>query len=146
MAKRKKHGTGNGKAGAAAGAAFVADLASNVIGQAVGQLVADGVQRQAPALFGGPDKGPDVATRMLLVLTEQGPRTVAQLIDLTDAPVQSLLDAIAGCRRAKLIGRIDKAGVVRVTEPGRCVAETVRRKLEQEGRAAGEESSGTGEG
>src|SRR5687768_1411631 len=148
MAKRKKKSKGdagdNGKA--VAGGAILADLVNNVAGQAIGQLIADGVQRKAPSLFGGPDKGPDTAAQVLMILAEHGPRSVAELLQLTDAPVQTLLDAVAAARRAKLIDRVDKSGVVRVTEPGCQVASTVRRKLEEQGEASSEESTSKGDG
>lgn len=144
--KSKGNGNGNGQAGGAAAGAVIADLVNNVAGQAIGQLLADGVQRKAPSLFGGPDKGPDTAAQALMILAEQGPRTVAELLDLTGAPVQTLLDAIAAARRARLVERVDKAGRVRATEPGCQVATMVRRKLEEQGRASDEESTSKGEG
>ena len=144
--KKKTKGGGNGQAGGAAAAAVVADLVNNVAGQAIGQLIADGVQRKAPSLFGGPDKGPDTAAQVLMLLAEQGPRTVAELLELTDAPVQTLLDALAAARRAKLVERIDKAGRVRATEAGCQAAAVVRRKLDERGEASGEESTSKGEG
>ena len=148
MAKGKKKSKGdagdNGKA--VAGGAILADLVNNVAGQAIGQLIADGVQRKAPSLFGGSDKGPDTAAQVLMILEEQGPRSVAELLQLTDAPVQTLLDAIAAARRAKLIERIDKSGTVRVTEPGCRLAATVRRKLEGRGEASSEESPSKDDG
>jgi hypothetical protein len=139
-------GSGDGQAARLGAAAFVADLTNNIAGQAIGQLVADGLQRKAPTLFGGPDKGPDIAARLLLVLAEQGPRSVAQLLEQTDAPVQTLLDAIAAARRAKLITRIDKAGMIRGTESGCAVARVVREKIEREGRVSDEESTAKGAG
>ena len=144
--KKKSKGGDDGTAGGAAAGAVIADLVNNVAGQAIGQLIADGVQRKAPSLFGGPDKGPDTAAEVLMILAEQGPRTVAELLDLTNAPVQTLLDALAAARRAKLVGRIDKAGTVSATEPGCRVAATVRRKLEQQGEASDEESTSKGNG
>ena len=148
MAKGKKKSKGdagdNGKA--VAGGAILADLVNNVAGQAIGQLIADGVQRKAPSLFGGPDKGPDTAAQILMILDEQGPRSVAELLELTNAPVQTLLDAVAAARRAKLIERVDKSGMVRVTEPGCQVAATVRRELEEQGEASSEESTSKGDG
>lgn len=144
--RKKSKGNGNGQAGTAAAGAVVADLVNNIAGQAIGQLLADGVQRKAPSLFGGPDKGPDTAAKILMVLAEHGPRSVAELLVLTDAPVQTLLDAIAAARRAKLIERIDKAGRVRATDPGCQVAAMVRQKLEQQGEASAEESTAKGDG
>ena len=144
--KKKSKGNANGEAaGSAAAGAVVADLMNNIAGQAIGQLIADGVQRKAPSIFGGPDKGPDAAAKVLMTLAEHGPRTVAELLAITGAPVQTLLDALAGARRAKLIERIDKAGRVRATPAGCDVARLVRRKLEQEGEASDEESTGKGE-
>ena len=139
--KRKDRNGNNGQAAGAAAGGVVADLVNNVAGQAIGQLIADGIQRKAPAIFGGPDRGPDTTARVLMVLSEQGPKTVAELLVLTDAPVQTLLDALAAARRAKLIARIEKTGVVRVTDPGSQVALAVRAKLEQQGEASGEEST-----
>ena len=143
--KKSKRGA-NEDGRAAAGGAVLADLVNNVAGQAIGQLIADGVQRKAPSLFGGPDKGPDTAAQVLMILDEQGPRSVAELLELTNAPVQTLLDAIAAARRAKLIERVDKSGTVRVTEPGCQVAATVRRKIEEQGEASSEESTSKGDG
>jgi hypothetical protein len=138
MAKgKKKH---KGEAGAAAGGAFAA-LATGIAGQALGQLVADGIQRKAPALFGGPNTAPDLTARMLMTLDENGPRTVAELVDALDAPVQTLLDAVTAARRAKLVARLDKSAVVRITEPGCAVAKVVRRKVEEQGQASHEEST-----
>ena len=71
---------------------------------------------------------------------------MAELLDITDAPVQTLLDAVAAVRRAKLINRTDKSGVVRATETGCQVAATVRRKLEENGEASDEESTAKGKG
>src|SRR4051812_36845190 len=154
MAKGKKKkqkggggdGPSDGQAARVGAAAFVADLTNNIAGQAIGQLVADGLQRKAPSLFGGPDKGPDVAARILLALAEHGPQTVAQLLEHTGAPVQTLLDAIAAARRAKLITRIDKSGMIRGTDAGCAVARVVREKMDREGRASDEESTAKGEG
>ena len=104
------------------------------------------MQRKAPSLFGGPDKGPDTAAELLMILSEQGPQRVAALLELTNAPVQTLLDALAAARRAKLIERVDRAGLVRITDPGCEVAATVRRKMEEQGEASDEESTGKGGG
>ena len=151
MAKGKKKskggGGGDGTAGGGAVAAgVVADFVNNVAGQAVGQLVGDALQRKAPGIFGGPDKGSDATAKLLMILAEQGPKSVAELIELADAPVQTLLDALAAARRAKLVGRIDKLGVVRITDPGCQVAVTVRKKVEEQGRASAEESTSKREG
>lgn len=137
----KKH---KGEAAVAGGA--LAALATGIAGQAIGQLVADGIQRKAPTLFGGPNTGPDLTARMLVTLAEQGPRSIAELVDALDAPVQTLLDAIAAARRAKLVARLDKSAVVRITEPGCAVADVIRRKLEEQGQASDEESTASGEG
>ncbi len=144
--KKSKGGGGDGEAAGVAAGAVIANLVNNVAGQAIGQLIADGVQRKAPGIFGGPDKGPDATAKLLMVLAEQGPKSVAELIELTDAPVQTLLDALAAARRAKLVGRIDKLGVVRITDPGCQVAATVRRKIEEQGQASAEESTSKGDG
>jgi hypothetical protein len=143
--KKRKH-RGDADDGPSGLGAFAGGFAGNVAGQALGQLLGDGLQRKAPSLFGGPDTGPDLPSRMLITLAEQGPKTVAELVDALDAPLQTLLDAIAATRRAKLIERVDKSAVIRVTDPGCQVATVVRRKLEEEGRASAEESTAKGEG
>lgn len=146
--KKKKHkvkGGGNDDGSTGLGA-FAGGFAGNVAGQALGQLLGDGLQRKVPSLFGGPDTGPDLPSRMLITLSEQGPKTVAELVDLLDAPLQTLLDAIAATRRARLIERVDKSAVVRITDPGCQVAGVIRKKLDEKGRASEEESTAKGEG
>ena len=143
--KKRRRSGGDDTAGAGVGG-FAAGLASGVAGQPIGQLIADGLQRKAPTVFGGPDKGPDLTARVLITLAEQGPKTVAELVDVLDAPVQTLVDSLTAARRARLIARVDKSGVVRVTEPGCRVADVVCRKLQEQGDASGEESTAAGEG
>lgn len=145
--KKRKRDRGGGDGRAARGdGGFAAGLASGIAGQAIGQLIADGIQRKAPTVFGGPDKGPDLTARVLITLSEQGAKSVAELVDALDAPLQTLLEALAAARRAKLITRVDKSGVVRVTEPGCRVADVVCRKLQKEGEASAEESTAAGDG
>ena len=144
--KKKRKGRGGDEDGSTGLGAFAGGFAGNVAGQALGQLLGDSLQRKAPSLFGGPDTGPDLPSRMLITLAEQGPKTVAELVDLLDAPLQTLLEAVAGTRRAKLIERVDKAAVVRITDPGCRVAGVIRKKLEEKGRVSEEESTAKGEG
>ena len=82
----------------------------------------------------------------MLTVTEQGAKTVAELLDLLDAPLQNLLDALISARRAKLIERIDKSALVRATAPGCRVADVIRRKVREQGRASSEQSAAKGEG
>ena len=144
--KKKRKGHGGDDDGSTGLGAFAGGFAGNVAGQALGQLLGDSLQRKAPSLFGGPDTGPDLPSRMLITLSEQGPKTVAELVDSLDAPLQTLLDAIAGARRARLIERVDKSAVVRITDPGCQVAGVIRRKLEEKGQVSEEESTAKGEG
>jgi hypothetical protein len=126
--------------------AFAGGLAGNIAGQAIGQLLGDAFQRKTPSAFGGPNSGPDLPSRMLLTLSDEGPKTVAELVHALDAPLQPLLDAIAAARRAKLIQRVDKSAVVRITEPGCQVAAVVRQKLGEQGRVTVEEPTAEGDG
>lgn len=142
--KSRKRRQGGDDDGTGIGA-FAGGLAGNIAGQAIGQLLGDALQRKAPSVFGGPDTAADLPSRVLITLSEQGARTVAELAEALDAPLQNLLDAIAAARRVRLIERIDRSAAVRITEPGRQVAAVVRRKLEERGRASAEESSATGQ-
>ena len=144
--KKRKNKNGDDQDGSTGLGAFAGGFAGNVAGQALGQLLGDSLQRKAPSLFGGPDTGPDLPSRMLMTIAEQGPKTVAELIDILDAPLQTLLDAVAATRRAKLIERVDKSAVVRITDPGCQVAGVIRQKLEEKGRASEEESTAKREG
>ena len=85
--KKKRKRKGGDQDGSTGLGAFAGGFAGNVAGQALGQLLGDSLQRKAPSLFGGPDTGPDLPSRMLITVAEEGPKTVAELVDVLDAPL-----------------------------------------------------------
>ena len=117
--KRRKKQSGNG--GGGGGAGMVAGAVGNVLGNMLGQLLADGLETwgsQAGSGNGQDRQDDDTAARVLKVLSERGPQSIAQLLEATNVGLTPLLGALRNVQEFRLIEFVGEGELVQLTQSG----------------------------
>jgi hypothetical protein len=142
MPKGKHKGGKKWKGGLRDTAQFWAPLAREIVGNFAGQVMAHKTTKPSKSkgdkgseTDDAPRKRRDVAGELVRVLSESGPRSVAQLVADTGVGLSPLLRALRDSRDFRLVELVDDDDVVQLTPCGSRVASAMRRDgIETEGR------------
>jgi hypothetical protein len=140
---KRKHGKKK-KGAVASTAKFWMPLAREIVGNFAGQAMAhhstkssksaDEKQQQQQHQH-HPQKRRDIASEVLRVLGESGPRSIAELITETGTGLSPLMRALRDSRDFRLVELVGDADVVQLTPAGSRVASALRRDaIEADGR------------
>jgi hypothetical protein len=140
MAKgKRKRGKKGKKGGGAVGANLTGDfwvhLLRETIGNFAGQLMADNTPKCASSTDAkGDEQECDVAADVLRVLSESGPRSIADLLAETNAGLTPLLHALRTARELRLVEIVGEDDLVQLTPTGGRTASVLRRaQIEHDG-------------
>lgn len=133
--KRKRQ---RGKPAPTNGAVFGADLVRETLGNFLGNLLADGLQNAAGRYAGiagaaaraslpPPPPPDDVAARLLRTLAEHGPKSIAELMELSGCALSPLLQALQTAQQFRLIELVEEGAVVQLTAGGNQTVTVIRK-------------------